>query len=63
MPAHLTAPDYESMGDDRVLYQIRVNGHLGPALLTAFPALVPLREQRRRHRGLTGQIGTAGALP
>jgi hypothetical protein len=28
------------MGDDPVLYQFRVNGHLGPTLLTAFPALV-----------------------
>jgi monoterpene epsilon-lactone hydrolase len=28
------------MGDDPVLYQFRVNGHLGPILLTAFPALV-----------------------
>jgi hypothetical protein len=41
MPVHLTAPDHESMGDDPVLYQIRVNGHLGPTLLTAFPALMP----------------------
>jgi monoterpene epsilon-lactone hydrolase len=28
------------MGDDPVLYQFRINGHLGPTLLTAFPALV-----------------------
>jgi monoterpene epsilon-lactone hydrolase len=33
-------PDYESMGDDADQYQIRVNGHLGPTLLEAFPALV-----------------------
>jgi hypothetical protein len=39
MPVHLTAPDYEPMADDPVRYQIRVNGHLGPILLTAFPAL------------------------
>jgi hypothetical protein len=29
------------MGDDPLLYQIRVNGHLGPTFLAAFPALMP----------------------
>jgi hypothetical protein len=40
MPAHLATPDHEPVDDDPVLYQIRVNGHLGPILLSAFPALV-----------------------
>lgn len=41
MPVHLAAPDHEPMGDDPVLYQIRVNGQLGPTFLAAFPALMP----------------------
>lgn len=48
------------MGDEPVLYQIRVNGHLGPTLLAAFPALVP------RHHGtetvLTGLLPDSAAL-
>ena len=32
------------MGDEPALYQIRVSGHLGPILLTAFPAFVPERQ-------------------
>jgi hypothetical protein len=48
------------MGEDPVLYQIRVSGHLGPTLLTAFPALVP------QHQGtetvLTGLLPDAAAL-
>ena len=38
-PFHLTAPDHEPMGDDPVLYQIRVSGHLGPTLLPDAAAL------------------------
>jgi hypothetical protein len=45
MPVHLTAPDYGRMGDDPVLHQIRVNGHLGPILLTALPALDGVRAE------------------
>jgi monoterpene epsilon-lactone hydrolase len=48
------------MGEDPVLYQIRVRGHLGPTLLAAFPALVP------RHQGaetvLTGLLPDTAAL-
>ena len=32
------------MGDDPALFQIRVSGHLGPTLLTAFPAFVPQQQ-------------------
>jgi len=60
MPDHLTAPDHESMADDPVLYQIRVNGHLGPTLLMAFPALVP--QQQGAETVLTGLLPDAAAL-
>jgi len=60
MPVHLTAADYGPMGDDPVLYQIRVNGHLGPILLTAFPALVP--QQQGAETVLTGLLPDAAAL-
>ena len=48
------------MGDDPVLYQIRVDGHLGPTLLTAFPALVP--EQQGAETVLTGLLPDTAAL-
>jgi hypothetical protein len=48
------------MDDDPVLYQIRVNGHLGPILLTAFPALVP--QQQGCETVLTGLLPDAAAL-
>jgi hypothetical protein len=38
MPAHLPDADHESMGDDSVLYQIRVNGHLGSPAPAFSPA-------------------------
>lgn len=48
------------MGEDPVLYQIRVSGRLGPTLLGAFPALTP------RYQGaetvLTGVLPDAAAL-
>lgn len=48
------------MGDDLVLYQIRVSGHLGPTLLTAFPTLVP--HQQGAETVLTGLLPDAAAL-
>jgi hypothetical protein len=60
MPTHLAARDHEPMGDDLVLYQIRVSGHLGPTLLTAFPALVP--HQQGGETVLTGLLPDAAAL-
>lgn len=59
-PAHLEAHDHEPMGDDPVLYQIRINGHLGPTLLTAFPALVA--QQEGPETVLTGELPDAAAL-
>ncbi|WP_052498816.1 hypothetical protein [Streptomyces vietnamensis] len=52
------------MGDDPVLYQLRVRGHLGPTLLTAFPAFVPefVSERRGAETVLTGPVPDAAAL-
>jgi hypothetical protein len=57
MPSHLPTPDHVQMGDGRMLYQIRVNGRLGPTLLTAFPGLRPRREGTETV--LTGLLDTA----
>ena len=48
------------MDNDPVLYQFRVNGHLGPTLLTALPALVP--RQQGAETVLTGPLPDAAAL-
>jgi len=48
------------MGDDPFLYQFRVNGHLGPILLTAFPALVS--RQQGAETVLTGLLPDVAAL-
>ena len=48
------------MGDDPIRYQFRVNGHLGPTLLTAFPALVS--RQQGAETVLTGLLPDAAAL-
>jgi hypothetical protein len=39
MRAHLATPDDLVMGPASATYTIRVNGHLGATLLSAFPAL------------------------
>jgi epsilon-lactone hydrolase len=48
------------MGDDPFLCRIRVNGHLGPTLLTAFPELAP--QQQGAETVLTGVLPDAAAL-
>ena len=48
------------MGDESTLYQIRVNGHLGPTLLSAFPAFVP--ERQGAETVLTGALPDTAAL-
>jgi hypothetical protein len=48
------------MDDDPVRYQFRVSGHLGPTLLSAFPALVA-REQEAE-TVLTGLLPDTAAL-
>jgi hypothetical protein len=54
MRIHLAALDHGFMGPAPVLYAIRIHGHLGATVLSAFPALVP------RHHGadtvLTGLL-------
>jgi hypothetical protein len=39
MRAHLPAPDYRHMDPASTRYVIRINGHLGATLLSAFPAM------------------------
>jgi hypothetical protein len=41
MRVHLAAPDHGVMDPAPVLYAIRIHGHLGATVLSAFPALVP----------------------
>ena len=54
MSVHLAALDHGVMDPAPVLYAIRIRGHLGATVLSAFPALVP------RHHGadtvLTGLL-------
>jgi hypothetical protein len=44
MRAHLPARDYGRMDPAPALYTIRINGHLGATVLSAFPAMVPQRQ-------------------
>jgi hypothetical protein len=39
MRTHLPAPDYGRMDPASARYLIRISGHLGPTLLSAFPAM------------------------
>jgi SAM-dependent methyltransferase len=48
------------MGDDPVLYQIQVGGHLGPTLLAAFPSLTP--QYQGTETVLTGLLPDSSAL-
>ena len=41
MRAHLAAVDHGFMDPAPALYAIRIHGHLGATVLSAFPALVP----------------------
>ena len=60
MPDHPIAPDPRDMSADPFLYEIRINGHLGPTLLTAFPALEP--EQQGAETVLSGLLPDICAL-
>jgi hypothetical protein len=44
MLAHLPALDHGGMDPAPVLYTIRINGHLGAMILSAFPAMTPQRD-------------------
>ena len=41
MRGHLPAPHHGRMDPAPALYTIRINGHLGAMMLSAFPAMVP----------------------
>jgi hypothetical protein len=41
MRTHLPASDHGLMDPAPALYRIRIHGHLGDAVVAAFPALVP----------------------
>ena len=43
MRAHLPAFDHDGMDPAPARYTIRIHGHLGATVLSAFPALVPQR--------------------
>ena len=52
MRVHLLAPEHDLMDPAPALYTIRINGHLGAMLLSAFPAMMP-----RRHGAQTVLTG------
>jgi monoterpene epsilon-lactone hydrolase len=63
VPDHLPAPDHGPMdpiGQAPALYSIRINGHLGPTLLAAFPAMMP--QQQGADTVLTGLLPDRSAL-
>jgi hypothetical protein len=54
MRGHLPALDHRVMDPAPALYTIRINGHLGATLLSAFPAMAPRRHGA--HTVLTGLL-------
>jgi hypothetical protein len=54
MRFHLAGFDDGGMDPVPALYAIRINGHLGATVLSAFPALVP--ERHGAHTVLTGLL-------
>jgi hypothetical protein len=54
MRAHLPAGDHDRMDPAPAPYLIRINGHLGATMLSAFPALTP--RQHGAHTVLTGLL-------
>jgi hypothetical protein len=54
MRVHLPARDHGRMDPAPALYTIRINGHLGLTVLSAFPAMVPQRQGT--HTVLTGLL-------
>ena len=54
MRGHLPAGDHGGMDPAPALYTIRINGHLGATVLSAFPALVP--RHHGAHTVLTGPL-------
>jgi hypothetical protein len=58
MPAHLPADDDGRMSPASARYLIRIDGHLGVTLLSAFPALAS--ERQGSETVLTGTLDRAG---
>ena len=58
MRAHLPAADDSHMDPASARYMIRINGHLGATLLSAFPALAWKRQGSETV--LTGTLDRAG---
>ena len=54
MRGHLPVPHHGRMDPAPALYTIRINGHLGAMLLSAFPAMTP--RQHGAHTVLTGRL-------
>ena len=54
MTGHLPAPHHGRMDLAPALYTIRINGHLGAMMLSAFPAMVP--QHHGAHTVLTGLL-------
>jgi hypothetical protein len=54
MRAHLVTPDDRCMGPASARYMIRINGHLGAMLLSAFPAMAS--ERQGLETVLTGEL-------
>ena len=52
MRGHLPAPHHDGMDPAPALYVIRINGHLGAILLSAFPGMVA-----RKHGAYTVLTG------
>jgi hypothetical protein len=44
MPAHLPAHDHDVMDPAPARYAIRIHGHLGATVLSAFPAMLSQRQ-------------------
>ena len=58
MRTHLTAPEDGGMDPASARYMIRINGHLGSTLLSAFPAMTWRRQGPETV--LTGVLDRAG---
>ena len=54
MRSHLAALDHDGMDPAPALYAIRIDGHLGATMLSAFPALTSRRDGG--HTVLTGLL-------
>jgi hypothetical protein len=54
MRVHLPAPDHGAMDPAPALYTIRIKGHLGATVLSAFPAMMP--RWHGAHTVLTGLL-------